>query len=134
MAAVKAVAEKEIHTPMVTDDIEVEIIYSTTVSGGMRADVDNIIKPTLDALVGVAFDDDKRVRSVTATVFDRTRGYVVDGRVEHMGTLFYTSEKHVILISIYSDVRLMELGGEKKVSERRSNEVLQRLQRLAPDD
>jgi Holliday junction resolvase RusA-like endonuclease len=31
-----------------------------------RADVDNVIKPVLDALVGVVYDDDRQVRSVRA--------------------------------------------------------------------
>lgn len=43
----------------------------------------------------------------------------VSGRVEHMGHLFYSDKPHVILIMIYSDTRMAELGGEGEVQRRR---------------
>jgi hypothetical protein len=46
----------------------------------------------------------------------------VDGRVEHMGRLFYSPGDHVVLIMIYSDSRLPELGGETELSRRRYEE------------
>jgi Endodeoxyribonuclease RusA len=108
----------------VVNDIEVEIIYSTSISEGCRADVDNIIKPTLDALVGVGFTDDRQVGSVTATLFDKNKGAIVDARVEYIGQLFFTEEKHVVLICVYSDSRLKELGGEGAVRNKRRDEFL----------
>jgi Holliday junction resolvase RusA-like endonuclease len=120
--AVRESALKMIASPIKTNDVEVEVLYSTSISRGSRADVDNITKPTLDGLVGAAFEDDRQVRSVTSTVFQRTEGNVIDGRVEHMGQLFYTKDKHVLLIGIYSDTRLQELGGETVVKEQRLKE------------
>ncbi len=44
--------------------IDIEIwFHSPSVS---RADVDNIIKPVLDALIGIVYEDDRQVRSVRA--------------------------------------------------------------------
>ena len=124
MSAVKDAALEIIPTPITTNDVEIEILYSTFSSEGTRADADNIIKPTLDGLIGVGFNDDKQVRSVTSTVFDKNIDNVVDGRVEHMGPLLRTHDKHVILICVYSDTRLQELGGEQLVREKRLSEFL----------
>lgn len=117
--AVKDAAAAEIATPITASDIEVEIVYSTTRKPTQRLDADNVNKPTLDALKGVAYTDDRQVRSVTSTVFDRNVSNVVDGRVEHMGRLFYSPAPDVVLIMIYSDARLAELGGEGEVQRRR---------------
>jgi Endodeoxyribonuclease RusA len=85
-------------------------------------DADNIQKPTLDALQGVAYVNDAQVRHVDSTVFDRNDVGVVNGRVEHIGRLFYTPHPHVVLIRIYSDSRLEELGGAPAVSQKRYDE------------
>jgi hypothetical protein len=78
-----------------------------------------LVKPTLDALKGVAYSDDHQVRSITASLFDLTQQNIIDGRVEHMGKLFYSANSNVLLIAIYSDIRLKELGGEEEVKKRR---------------
>jgi Holliday junction resolvase RusA-like endonuclease len=77
-------AQAHISTPITEDDIEFELLYSTLTKKGVRADIDNIIKPNLDALKGMAYNDDIQVRSVTATLFDRNKENIVSGRVEHM--------------------------------------------------
>jgi hypothetical protein len=118
-AAVKAAATAEIPQPIAGNDIEVEVVYSTTRKAAERLDADNVNKPTLDALKGVAYTDDAQVRSATATVFDRTANHVVHGRVEHMGRLFYSPHPDVVLIMVYSDTRLAELGGEQEVQRKR---------------
>ncbi len=117
--AVKAAAVAEVGTPITANDIEVEIVYSTTRKPAERLDTDNISKPTLDALKGVAYTDDRQIRSATSTAFDRNVGNVVHGRVEHMGKLFYSPAPDVVLIMIYSDASLAELGGEEVVQRRR---------------
>jgi Endodeoxyribonuclease RusA len=118
-AAVKAAAIAEIDEPITANDIEVEVVYSTTRRAAERLDADNVNKPTLDALKGVAYTDDAQVRSATATVFDRTASPTVHGRVEHMGRLFYSPHPDVVLIMLYSDTRLAELGGEDEVQRQR---------------
>jgi hypothetical protein len=104
------------------NDVEIEIVYSTSISEGARTDIDKIIKPTLDALQGVVYTDDRQVRSVSATVFDKNIESLMAGRVEHIGRLFYSNEETVVLISVYSDSRLEELGGEASVEKARQQE------------
>ena len=117
--AVRAAASAEISAPVATDDIEVEIAYSTTQKKENRKDADNVNKPTLDALKGIAYADDRQVRAVSCSVFDKSREAMVNGRVEYLGRLFYSGKPHVVLIMIYSDSRLKELGGEEEVQRRR---------------
>ena len=121
-AAVQQAAQKVIATPITARDIEVEIAYSTRTGQATRLDADNVNKPTLDALKGVAYTDDSQVRSVRSTVFDKSAPATVDGRVEHMGRLFSSPSDDVVLIMIYSDSRLAELGGETELNRRRYEE------------
>lgn len=69
--AIRHASQGEINNPIKTDDIDVEIVYATNQKRAERKDTDNVNKPTLDALKGVAYDDDRQVRSVTCTVFDK---------------------------------------------------------------
>ena len=119
---VKRAARSVIQTPIATPDVEVEIVYSTVINPAERMDTGNIQKPTLDALIGVAYNDDRQVRDVDCTLFDRSTATNVKGRVEHMGRLFYTPHPHVVLIVIYSDSRLTEMGGASIVQQRRYEE------------
>jgi hypothetical protein len=87
----------------------------------------------LDALEGVAYSNDRQVRSVSCTVFDKQSSFDVSGRVEHVGRLFYSDKSHVVLIMVYSDTRLAELGGEKEVQNRRYNEWQQNFDTMLSD-
>jgi hypothetical protein len=116
-SAVKAAAAAAIRQPIQTPDVEVEIVYTTTLPPATRIDTDNVNKPTLDALKGVAYLDDRQVRAARVTLFDRHTSHQVAGRVEQMGRLFYSAARHVVLITIYSDTRLAELGGEDAVKQ-----------------
>jgi Holliday junction resolvase RusA-like endonuclease len=69
--AVRAEARREIANPITSDDIEIEIAYATSEKRGKRKDADNVNKPTLDAFEGVAYLNDRQVRSVTSTIFDK---------------------------------------------------------------
>jgi Holliday junction resolvase RusA-like endonuclease len=120
--AIKEEAKKHISTPITSNDVEMEICWATKAREGIRADIDNIIKPTLDSLVGIAFDDDKRVRSVTATLFDLKKSNVVKGHAEDLAELMYSGREDAVQIVIYSDSRLEELGGEDKVKKKRFEE------------
>lgn len=117
--AVAGSARQEIAKPIITNDIEVEIVYCTSTQKNQRIDADNVNKPTLDALKGVAYLDDAQVRSVRSTVFDRNLPATVSGRVEDMGRLFCSNPEHMVLIMLYSDSRLAELGGEQGVQRQR---------------
>jgi Holliday junction resolvase RusA-like endonuclease len=117
--AVRAEARREIANPITSDDIEIEIAYATSEKRGKRKDADNVNKPTLDAFEGVAYLNDRQVRSVTSTIFDKNMPLKIGGQVEYMGRLFYSNKPHVLLIMIYSDTRLAELGGEQEVQRQR---------------
>ncbi|HUJ19215.1 MAG TPA: hypothetical protein VL197_14625 [Nitrospirota bacterium] len=54
--AVRDAALGEITSPIKSNDIEVEIIYVTNQKKEERKDTDNVNKPTLDALKGIAYD------------------------------------------------------------------------------
>lgn len=124
--AVQFVAKAHIATPITSDDIEVEICWATTAREGVRADIDNIIKPTMDALIGIAYRDDKQVRSVTSMLIDRRRDNTLSGYVEDMGPLLYSNREHAVQIAIYSDIRMTELGGEDSIRKRRNEEFERR--------
>jgi Holliday junction resolvase RusA-like endonuclease len=117
--ALRAAARLEVTNPISANDIEIKIAYATTAKEGQRKDADNINKPTLDALEGIAYLNDKQVRSVTSTIFDKNVPFKVDGCVEYIGRLFYSAKPHVLLIMIYSDTRLSELGGDQEVQRQR---------------
>jgi Holliday junction resolvase RusA-like endonuclease len=129
VAAVAQAARAAILTPIRSSDIEVEVLYSTTSASSARADLDNALKPTLDALKGIAYDDDKQVRSVTTTLFDRRDTSTVSGRVEHMGRLLWNPSAHVVLIAVYSDARLAEMGGVDRVRDKRHEEFMEKFDR-----
>lgn len=57
--AARSVFKKPIQSPR----IDVEIIFAAK-DRNLRADVDNVAKPILDALKNIVYDDDKQVRSV----------------------------------------------------------------------
>lgn len=65
IGTVKKSAHSVIPSPSSSPRIDVEIFFSATHVD--RGDVDNIIKPLLDALKGIAYLDDIQVRSVKAT-------------------------------------------------------------------
>jgi Holliday junction resolvase RusA-like endonuclease len=126
--AITSEARKYILTPILSNDIEVEICWATNAREGIRADIDNIIKPTLDALIGVAYDDDKKVRSVTATLFELNQKKQITGYVEDFREFFYSNRDDAVQIAIYSDARMSELGGYEKISKERSEEFQRRFQ------
>ena len=119
MEAVAAEARNVVERAIDQPDVEIEVLYASRGNPNVRADVDNILKPTLDALKGIVYADDRQVRSVTATVFDLDVGAVVAGRVEYYGKLFLSGNPDMLLICVYSDSRLQFLGGEAAIRENR---------------
>ena len=101
------------------------MVYSTVKNKFNRTDIDNILKPTLDGLMGIAYKDDRQVRGVSLTLFDRNTRLEFGGRVEIIGKLL--SGPDIMVIAIYSNTRLNELGGEGAVSDRRKEEYLRQL-------
>jgi Holliday junction resolvase RusA-like endonuclease len=109
--AVADAARSLIESPIESHDVEVEIFYSSRT--GAVLDIDNVVKPTLDALCGIAYVDDRQVRAVRAIRFDRTKPLKVDGSIEQIEALILGASEHVVWIDIYSDERLKALVAAK---------------------
>ena len=58
---VRTAARAVFPSPLLADNIESVLLF---VDRGSRPDVDNVLKPALDALKGIVYLDDRQVRSV----------------------------------------------------------------------
>jgi Holliday junction resolvase RusA-like endonuclease len=107
-AAIAEAARAAIQFPIESDDVEVDLFYSSRV--GVIVDLDNVVKPTLDALCGIAYVDDRQVRAVQAVRFDRTKALRVEGSAEQIEALILGKSDHVVWVNIYSDERLKAIS------------------------
>lgn len=62
---IRETARKSISQPTKSRRLDVEVFFQA--ESLLRPDVDNIIKPMLDALMGILYEDDSQVRSVKIT-------------------------------------------------------------------
>lgn len=58
---VRTAARAVFPSPLLSENIEIVLVF---VDRGSRPDVDNVLKPALDALEGIVYVDDRQVRSV----------------------------------------------------------------------
>jgi len=112
-------ARKEINKPITTNDIELEVLYVTTAPAAETLDVDNVGKPTLDALKGVVYLDDRQVRAVRIVKFDKSQPIRISGRIGPLKAIWWSDNSHAVWIWVYSYSRSMEL--KKKFGFRRPN-------------
>jgi len=63
--------------PTKSNSIDIEIYFSY--KRALRPDVDNIIKPILDALKGIVYMDDSQVRSIHVTALPTDEAYGISG-------------------------------------------------------
>jgi Holliday junction resolvase RusA-like endonuclease len=105
--AAKSVVPRPTKSPRV--DIEIFFISKRT----MRADVDNVIKPILDALIGVVYMDDKQVRSVRAVAIPTDDAVHLTGRmpIKTLERLF-KSEKKEFFVDIYGGLATPGFGSD----------------------
>jgi hypothetical protein len=117
-------AREKMSDPIATNDIEVQICWATRSRPGIRSDLDSIIVPIIDALKGIAYHDDRQVRSIVATLFDlqEKTSMALTGYVEDIQPLLYSGREDAVLIAIYSDKKLADLGGAHLVERQRSEE------------
>lgn len=66
-------ARAAVPKPIASQRISIEVWFSA--ARGARADVDNVLKPILDSLKGVVFNDDRQVRSVKVIVLPNDDAY-----------------------------------------------------------
>ncbi len=114
---IRHIAEKYIDSPISEDDIEIEITWASVDHIGIRSDLDNIVKPIVDSLIGVAYHDDNQIRTVVATFFDRKMKNTICCYVEDLAHILYTGNDNVIQVTIYSDSKLKEKGGAETMRE-----------------
>lgn len=78
--------------------IDIEIFFHAATS--MRGDVDNVIKPILDTLIGVVYEDDRQVRSVRVTALPKGEPFRSSGSGDVFTRLMKTEPKE-FLIDVY---------------------------------
>jgi hypothetical protein len=110
--AVADAARKLIPAPIESADVFVEIFYSTQ-AGAPQADIVEIIKPTLEALKGIAFLDETQIQSVTASVFDPSQHLTPSRGGAQLGPFLVSAVRHALLIRIFSESALRLAGSSK---------------------
>jgi len=103
--AAKSVVPRPTKSPRV--DVEIFFVSEHT----MRADVDNVIKPILDALVGVVYFDDKQVRSVRAAALPSDVAFSITGPMATMERLFKSKGKE-FFVDIYGGMHMPGPGSD----------------------
>lgn len=82
--------------PMRLNRVGVEIFWMAETTD--RGDVDYVIKPILEALVGIAYHDDRQVRWVTSCCLPTDENYGMRGRSANFERL-----ENEFLINVYAD-------------------------------
>lgn len=100
VGGIKEVAHKAIPNPTGSRRIDIEIFFVAQTS--LRVDVDNVIKPILDALKGIVYLDDSQVRSVKVTSLPENDAFALRGWVElEVLERLLKKEPKEILINIF---------------------------------
>ena len=89
-------------SPTRSNRIDIEIYYHT--QKGIRADVDNVIKPILDALIGIVYLDDSQVRSVKAVALPYNEAYSISANEwvsADVHDKLYSDDPVYFMINIY---------------------------------
>ena len=99
----KRSAREAVNSQSLSPRVDVEIIFASTHCD--RGDVDNIIKPILDALKGIAYQDDKQVRSVKATAIPLNEPVGFSGSLDTYDRLAKEDPRE-FLVRIFEDLHL----------------------------
>lgn len=101
-------AKEQVPYPVKSGRIDIEIFFVALST--MRADVDNIIKPILDALIDIVYFDDRQVRSVRAVAIppDDIMSFHNANR-KAMDRLYNGKE---FMIDIYHQIGILGPGSE----------------------
>jgi Holliday junction resolvase RusA-like endonuclease len=108
---IREVAKSVVPCPTKSPIVDVEIFFVSEHT--MRADVDNVIKPILDALIGVVYIDDKQVRSVRAVAIPSDDVTHITGRmsIKTFERLF-KSEGKEFFVDIYGGLAMPGFGAD----------------------
>jgi crossover junction endodeoxyribonuclease RusA len=74
---IRAAAREVVRTVLRTGRIDLEVWFVS--DSGVRPDVDNVLKPIMDALKGVVYEDDRQVRSVRVVALPSDDAYGIAG-------------------------------------------------------
>ena len=108
---IREVVKLVVPHPTKSPRIDIEIFFAAKRT--MRADVDNVIKPILDALIGVVYLDDKQVRSVRAVVIPKDDAIHITGLMptKTLDRLF-ESEGKEFFVDIYEGLAMPGFGSD----------------------
>jgi Holliday junction resolvase RusA-like endonuclease len=107
-ANIAAAARQVIARPSDSRRIDIEIFFQAE---SVRPDVDNIIKPILDALCGIVYQDDRQVRSVRAVALPKEEPFLLVGWVsQDVLDKLFDDKKSWILIDVYEGLGLIGPG------------------------
>jgi len=113
IARIKEAAEKVVPFPTGSGRLDIEIFFLAERS--LRADVDNIIKPILDALRGVVYEDDRQVRSVRAVAVAADDAVTLTGRCSwKTGDRSFESDGKEFFVDVYHGRALPGWGTDPK--------------------
>jgi len=99
--ALAAAAHREFPMPIRDADVELEIAYVTS-GNSATIDVDNIAKPTLDALTGIVYADGRQVRAMRLVKIDKTLPHEVAERLGPMMAIYFSGPIHGVWVWVYS--------------------------------
>ena len=103
--AIAEAARSAVPKPLRSPRIAVEVYFGA--SRASRADVDNILKPIIDALKGIVYTDDRQVRVVKATVFPNDDAYrIPDWTSEDVMRRLTNTEHREFLIDVYEGLEI----------------------------
>ena len=95
--SIRQAAKARFRAPL-SGSIEVEVVF--VAKSNDRPDADNVLKPILDALQGIAYQDDKQVVSPRSTVLEQDDSLRVDQYGRPHLTFCRVLDEEVFLIEI----------------------------------
>lgn len=97
---IRETARQVVLQPIKSPRIDLEIWF--TADRSLRADVDNVLKPVLDALSGIVYDDDRQVRSVRVVALPNDDAWCIESAPENV--LKRLSKGEEFLINVYAGI------------------------------
>ena len=107
-AKIQTETKKCITTPWGSKRLDIEVWFSADCA--IRPDVDNVTKPILDALEGIAYVNDSQVRSIKTGYLPRNDAIKVAAEDEEDFLRLLSNKKEEFLVRIFYG---MSISGEK---------------------
>ncbi|SRR5258706_10979092 len=102
---IRHAARSVVPRPTESRRVDIEIWFKASHFG--RSDVDNVIKPVLDALNGIVYHDDRQVRSVRVVALPTDDAVAIPGwGSTEVWMRFHNAEQREFLINIHEGLAL----------------------------